>query len=155
MTLLTNRLIQYLEDRGIAYATVHHHRDYTAQQAAADTHTAGKAFAKAVVLKAGEKHIMAVIPAHRMLDLSIVRSIVGGNVELARERAFAKLFPDCEPGAEPPFGNLYGMDVLVSPELGEDGYITFNAGTHSDAIRMRYDDYIRLVQPKQVRLTRE
>lgn len=154
MSILTNRVVAHLEDRNINYAVVHHHRDYTAQQAAADTHTPGHAFAKVVVVHMGNEFAMAIIPAHRRLDLMRMREQTGCEVALARETEFAPLFPDCEPGAEPPFGHLYGMDVYVDPELGLDDYITFNAGTHSDAIRMRYEDFTAITRPHVLPMTR-
>jgi Ala-tRNA(Pro) deacylase len=91
---------------------------------------------------------MAVAPAVYRLDLEKVRAHLGsGYVRLADESAMSMLCPDCEVGAMPPFGNLYDLPVFVDPTLAADEFITFNAGTHEQAVRMRYADYERLVQP--------
>jgi Ala-tRNA(Pro) deacylase len=91
---------------------------------------------------------MAVLPADRKVVLQDLRDITGAeNVAFATEKEFQQLFPDCEVGAMPPFGNLYGLDVFVAPSLAEDDQIGFNAGTHTEVIQMAYRDFDRLVKP--------
>ena len=143
-----NRVTEYLDEHRVPYEVLHHEGDCTAQEAAADTHTPGRAFAKTVLIGMPRGHAMAVVPALCKLDLEKVRQGVGTRrLALADEPTMDQLCPDCEVGAEPPFGNLYGLPVYVDPTLTRDEYITFNGGTHQDAIRMKYSDYERLVHP--------
>ena len=144
MALLTNRLTEYLDDSGVAYEIVHHKLDFCAQHTAADTHTPGRAFAKTVVLKTGQGYVLAVIPANRKIDFGLVHDLLGHDTHLADETDIAELFPDCEVGAEPPMGHLYGLPVYLAHDFADDMFITFNAGTHHEAVRMRYDDFARL-----------
>lgn len=153
MTVHTNRMIQYLDDQGVQYDLIHHRLDFTAQRTASDTHTPGKAFAKVVVLEVGESFALAVLPAHRKIDFGKAHDLLDQRVALAPEDKAGPLFPDCEVGAESPFGNLYDLPVYASPELENDEYITFNAGTHHEAVRMRYADFQRLVKPQVLDLT--
>ena len=145
MSLLTNRLTDYLDQTGVEYELVHHRLDFSAQRTAADTHTPGRAFAKSVVLRTRQGYVLVVIPANRKIDFGLVHDVLGPDVVLADEPEIAELFPDCEVGAEPPFGQLYGLPVYLSPDLADDAFITFNAGTHHEAVRMRYDDFVRLI----------
>lgn len=147
MATQTNRLLSHLDEQCIPYQTIHHRLDYTAQRTAADTHTPGREFAKVVILRIGSRYAMVVLPAHHKVDFSRGRDLLRAPVRLANEEEIAQLFPDCEIGAEPPFGNLYGLPVYVSPDLTRDEFITFNGGTHHDAVRMRYEDYQRSVNP--------
>ena len=153
MAVHTNRMLQYLDDQGVEYDLIHHRLDFTAQRTASDTHTPGKAFAKVVVLEVGEGHAIAVLPAHRKVDFGKAHDLLDARVALASEEKVGQLFSDCEIGAESPFGNLYGLPVYVSPELRDDEFITFNAGTHHEAIRLRYADFERLVEPHILDLT--
>jgi Ala-tRNA(Pro) deacylase len=92
--------------------------------------------------------VMTVLPAPRRLDLQELRKVAGTeNVELASEQEFAEIFPDCQPGAEPPFGNLYGIETIVSDTLSEDEEISFNAGSHTECVRLSYRDFESLVHP--------
>jgi Ala-tRNA(Pro) deacylase len=139
----------------VRYDVIHHQRDYTAPAAAADTHTPGRQFAKTVALWADGRYLMAVLPAHHTVDLGALRKTLGAQtVNLASEDELEALYPDCEPGAMPPFGPLYHMPVYVSDELPQNDTITFNAGTHAEAIRMAYRDFARLVQPHVVALSK-
>ncbi len=154
MSTIASGLKQYLDERKVHYQTVHHKRDYTAQEVAADTGTPGREFAKTVILKTDRGFVMAVLPAHHMVNLQKLRGAAGaGDIRLATEDEIARVCPDCAVGAEHPFGNLYEIPVFVSKDLTDDEWITFNAGTHEDAMRMRYDDYQRLVQPRVVDLS--
>jgi len=149
MARLAPRLASYLEDQNASYEVIRHPRDFTAQQTAADTHTPGRAFAKAVIIEADNQPVMAVLPANQQVDLHRIGELLGArDVHLANEQQMEQLFPDSEIGAEPPFGNLYGMTVFVSPTIAADEYITFNGGTHEDAVRMPFRIYRELVHPK-------
>ena len=150
-----NRLLPYLDRHDVEYELIHHRVDYSAQRTAADTHTPGHAFAKVVVLEAGGQAVMAVVPAVEKVDLDKAGEVLGGPAKLVDERALARLFPDAEVGAEPPFGNLYDLPVYVSPHLVEDELITFNAGSHEQAVRMRWSDYEKMVRPRVADLTYE
>lgn len=118
------------------------------------THIPGKDMAKTVMIKIEGKMAMAVLPANRKVILSELKEALDADkVSLATEEEFKSLFPDCEIGAMPPFGNLYGLEVYVSPELAAEQEIAFNAGTHTEIIKMAYKDFERLVNPKVISFT--
>jgi Ala-tRNA(Pro) deacylase len=143
------KLKQLLDDRHVKYVTVRHSPAYTAQEVAASAHITGYEIAKTVMVKVNGKLAMAVLPAPMHVDLAHLQELIGADqVSLANEGEFKALFPECEPGAMPPFGGLYGMDTYVAERLAEDEYIAFNAGTHTELIRMRYRDFERLAEPK-------
>jgi Ala-tRNA(Pro) deacylase len=147
--MATERLTTALRQRGIAYEVLPHARDATASEAARDTHTPGAAFAKCVVLEADGRRALAVVPATRRIDLRRASVALRADlVTLADETVLEQLFPDCQVGAEPPFGNLYHLPVYVDPQLGRHERITFNAGRHDEAIRLRYADFVRAVEPR-------
>jgi len=138
-----------LEEKGVKYVTFQHWPAYTAQETAQSAHIPGKNVAKTVMLKIDDKMAMAVVPAAHHVDLeSVKRAASASKVELASEQEFVGMFPDCEAGAMPPFGNLYGMDVFVSEALAEDEAIVFSAGTHTELVGLSYQDFERLVKPK-------
>jgi Ala-tRNA(Pro) deacylase len=154
MSEIAGRLRALLEENDVAYEKVHHHRDFTAMETAAHTHTPGKQFAKAVIVKVRGDYAMAVLPSHHVVDLERMGSALGDvEVTLASEDEFEGLCPDCEPGAIPPFGNLYGLDVYMSPELAKQERITCVAGHHAEAIRLDYRDFERLVSPTSIDLS--
>jgi Ala-tRNA(Pro) deacylase len=145
------KLKNFLDDRGIKYVTVIHSAAYTAQEIAASAHIRGKELAKTVMIIADDKMAMAVVPATCRVDFDLLKKSIGARkVELASEEEFKDVFPDCEVGAMPPFGNLYGIDVYVDKRLAEDRVIAFNAGSHTELIKLPYADYLNLVKPKQV-----
>jgi Ala-tRNA(Pro) deacylase len=147
-------LKSHLDTKRIPYEIIHHHRDYTAPETAAHTHTPGIAFAKTVIVEADRKFCMFVMPASDHIDLEKVRrELKAKDVRLASENEIARVCPDCETGAMPPLGQYYKMPVYVSHRLSEDHMITFNAGTHEEAIRMLYQDYARLAQPTVMNFT--
>lgn len=149
------RLEDYLRANQVPYRTIAHPAAYTAQEIAANAHIAGREMAKTVMVKLDGRLAMVVLPASERVNLGRLREAVGvDEVSLASEYEFRNRFPECETGAMPPFGNLYGLDVIVSADLAEDEEIAFNAGSHSELLRMRYDDFVRLVQPRLVHLTR-
>ncbi len=150
------RLKEFLDTHDIKYVTIRHSPAYTAQEVAASAHVPGREMAKTVMLKLDDDIAMAVLPASFHVDLERVREITGAKrVELASEDEFKDLFPACEVGAMPPFGNLYDMRVFADASLAEDEEIAFEAGSHSELIRLPYTDYIRLVEPVVVQFALE
>ena len=142
------RLKDFLDKEHVKYVTIGHSPAFTAQEIAALTHTPGKELAKTVIIKVDGELTMVVLPASEMVRLDHLRESLGTEfVELADEDEFKGAFPDCETGAMPPFGNLYGMSVFVSQALREDDEIAFNAGSHDELIRLPYAEYERLVHP--------
>ena len=142
------KLKNYLDENNIEYITIRHSLAFNAQRVAATTHIPGKEFAKTVMIKLDGKMAMAVLPASYRVRLDVLKELTGAKtIELANEMEFKYLFPECEIGAMPPFGNLYDMEVFVAASLAEDTEIAFNAGTHVELIRMAYADFERLVQP--------
>jgi len=148
------QLKEYLDREDVKYVTIQHSPAYTAQEIAASAHISGKEMAKTVIVKLDGTMAMAVLPASRRVALDLLAETVGArDVELAEEAEFAYLFPGCERGAMPPFGNLYGLDVYVAEALAEDEEIAFNAGSFTELIRMTYRDFERLVRPKVLAFT--
>lgn len=148
------RLKEYLDSQNVRYISIQHSPAYTAQEVAASSHVSGRDFAKTVIVHIEDKLAMLILPANRKVVLSDLREMLDAeNVRLATEREMKELFPDCETGAMPPFGNLYGMEVFVAPSLTADPEIAFNAGTHTEVIKMAYEDFDRLVQPKVLSFT--
>ena len=142
------RLIDFLDKEHVKYVTIGHSPAFTAQEIAALAHIPGKELAKTVIVKVDHELAMVVLPASEMVRLDHLRESLGTEfVELAEEDEFKGAFPDCETGAMPPFGNLYGMKVFVDQSLREDDEIAFNAGSHEELIRLPYAEYERLVHP--------
>jgi Ala-tRNA(Pro) deacylase len=143
------KLKEFLDSQNVKYVTISHSKAYTAQEAAQSAHIAGRDMAKTVMVKIDGKMAMAVLPASYQVDLELLREVAhADSVELATENEFEDLFPGCELGAMPPFGNLYGMGVFVALSLAEDDEIAFNAGSHTELIKLAYVDFERLVNPK-------
>ncbi len=150
----TQRLKEFLDSNKVKYVAISHSQAFTAQEIAASAHVPGRQLAKTVVGSVDGNMAMAVLPATDHVDLRLLKQAAGAKkAELAGEREFKDLFPDCEIGAMPPFGNLYDLDVYVASELAEGEEIAFNAGTHTELIKMVYDDFERLVKPKVVELS--
>jgi Ala-tRNA(Pro) deacylase len=143
------RVKELLDKNGVKYEQYKHRQAFTAQGVAQEQHVSGKLVAKVVVVKTGGQYALAVLPAHCKVDLEKICEVTGSSdVALATEDEFARLFPDCELGAMPPFGNLYNLRTYVDTALERDEEIFFQAGTHVDTIKMKYADFHRLVQPK-------
>jgi Ala-tRNA(Pro) deacylase len=146
------KLKKCLDENGVKYVSIQHSPAYTAQEVAASAHVPGHEMAKTVVVKIDGKMAMAVLPASEHVDLDRLKDEVGAKtLLLASEDEFRNAFPDCELGAMPPFGNLYGMDVYVSEKLTEHESISFNAGSHTELIRLAYSEFERLARPTQLR----
>jgi Ala-tRNA(Pro) deacylase len=142
-----DRIREYLQGEGVSFEDHQHPEAFTSQEVAAAEHVPGRMVAKVVIVRADEDLIMLVLPAHHHVDLERASDVVGKEVRLATEKEFAPAFPDSEPGAMPPFGNLYGIPVYADRALEENETIVFEAGTHTDTISIAYADYERLAQP--------
>jgi Ala-tRNA(Pro) deacylase len=145
---IPKRLIKCLDENKVSYEVLRHTEALTAQRIAQAEHVKGRHHAKVVMMKSGARHLMTVLPADHHIDLEKVEKAVGETVSLDNEQEFKSLFPDCAIGAMPPFGNLYGLPTYVDLSLAEQDYIVFEAGTHTDAIKMSYCDYQKIVEPK-------
>ena len=151
--MTTNRLKAFLDENGIKYWSIRHSPAFTASEVAESAHVAGRDFAKTVIVKIDGAPAMLVLPTTRRLLLHELREMLGTeDVKLATESEIRTLFPDCELGAMPPFGNLYGMPVHVTASLAQKREITFNAGTHTEVIKLNYEDFERLVKPRIIDL---
>jgi Ala-tRNA(Pro) deacylase len=147
-----HRVRKYLISHGVGYEVGHHAPAYTAQETAAVEHIPGRKFAKPVIVIADGRLVMTVLPANRLLDLDKVKAVLGSDdVRLAREEEFAPVFDDCERGAEPPFGNLYGLPVIVDLDLPPDEMV-FNAGSHTETMKVSTTEYLGLVHPEKADL---
>lgn len=143
------KLKAYLDNAHIKYLTIGHSGSYTSQEIAASVHVSGSEFAKTVMVKIDGVMAMAVLPASYQIDFESIKKIFGTrDVTLASETEFKDCFPDCETGAMPPFGNLYGLSVYVADSLAEHKEIAFNAGTHTEVMRLNYNDFRHLVKPR-------
>jgi len=153
---ILKKLKEALDEAKITYEVYNHALAYTAQEIAAKQHFPGKEMAKVVMLDVDGTLVMAVIPGTQKISLDIVRVRLGANkARLATEEEFIARFPNCEIGAMPPFGNLFGLKVYVDPALEQDENIYFNAGNHVQTVRLKYADYACLVKPQVVRLVEE
>jgi Ala-tRNA(Pro) deacylase len=142
------KLKRFLDENGIRYVSIQHSPAFTAQEVAASAHIPGRELAKTVMVKLDGTMAMAVLPATKKIDLDQLEQVTGvRTASLASEREFQTMFPDCEPGAMPPFGNLYDMRVFVDELLALDEHIAFNAGTHAELIQLEFADFRRLVNP--------
>jgi Ala-tRNA(Pro) deacylase len=143
-----SKLKRFLDQNEIKYQLISHPTTYTAQLTAASSHVAADILAKTVMVIVDGVFAMAVVPSPRRVDLTALHSNIGAHtVRLASELEFKEKFPDCDAGAMPPFGNLYGMCVYVDEAVAAQKEIAFNAGTHTETVRMSCADFIRLVQP--------
>ena len=142
------QLIDCLNESKVRYEILHHPEAVTAQRIAQAEHVKGRHHAKVVMIKSGEQRLMAVLPADHQIDLEKVGKVIGKTASLDSEKEFKSLFPDCAIGAMPPFGNLYGLPTYVDKSLVAQDYIVFEAGTHSDAIKLSYRDYEKIVKPQ-------
>lgn len=146
---IPQKLERFLTDRKIPFRTETHPEAFTARQAAQAAHVPENAFAKAVILDVDGRTWMAVVPATMRVDLRQVQACLGSKrARLASEAEFASLFPDCDLGAMPIFGSLYGIPVVVSQSLTEVPEIAFTAGTHREIVRIRTGEWLAAERPK-------
>jgi Ala-tRNA(Pro) deacylase len=143
------RVRDYLDSHHVNYTALPHPQAFPAEKIAEELHVSGKHFAKSVVLRADGHLLMAVLPASHRLNLpKLKESLEAKHLEIVPESELNEICSDSELGAFPPFGNLYGMETWVDRSLGKSEEIVFNAGTHRDAVRMKYADYLRLAMPQ-------
>jgi Ala-tRNA(Pro) deacylase len=145
---IPTRLVDFLDRNDIPYEVVRHAAAYTAQELAAVEHVKGRYHAKVVVVKADKDYLLAVVPADHRVNLDRLSRLAGRQVELVEEAEFDRLFPDCARGTMPPFGTLYNLQTYVDRALTFDPFIVFEAGTHTEAIKMDYSDFARLAKPR-------
>jgi Ala-tRNA(Pro) deacylase len=145
---IPKRLIDCLDENKISYEILRHPEAVTAQRIAEAEHVKGRHHAKVVMVKSGAQHLMVVLPAEHLIDLQKLAKIAGQDVSLESEGEFESLFPDCAIGAMPPFGNLYDVPTYVDKSLAEEDYIVFEAGTHTETIKLNYRDYEKIVKPR-------
>lgn len=142
------KLKEFLDSHGVKYVSIRHSPAFMASEVAASAHVAGRDFAKTIVVRIDDSFAMVVLPASRRLVMSDLRELLQTPlVRLATEAEFRDLFPDCELGAMPPFGNLYDLPVYVAANLADEKEIAFNAGTHTEVIKMEFRDFDELVRP--------
>jgi len=143
-----DRLENYLRENRVSFEEQHHPRAVTAQEVAASEHVSGRMLAKTVMVLADGEMVMLALPAPYQVDLEKAAAVLGvDEARLAEEEEFEDSFPDCEVGAMPPFGNLYGVPVYVEKTLAEDETIVFRSGTHTETMSVSYSDFERLVEP--------
>jgi Ala-tRNA(Pro) deacylase len=145
---IPKNIINCLNENKVGYEILHHPEAFTAQTIAAAEHVKGHHHAKVVMVKSGNQHLMMVLPADHRVDLQKLEEITGDRAILESEEEFKALFPDCATGAMPAMGNLYGLPTYVDESLAREDYIVFEAGTHTDAIKLDYRDYERIVHPR-------
>lgn len=137
----------FLRDKGVVFQVIPHDVAYTAQETAAADHVSGYKFAKTVIVTDGEKHYMLVLPAPYEVDKEQAGELIGSKVRLVSEDEMTRLFPDCELGAEPPFGSMFQMPTYVDEAQEAQKEIVFRAGSHEKTIKMAYADYVKLEKP--------
>lgn len=146
---IAKKLKNYLDKQKVRYKSLKHELAYTAQEIAAAQHVPGKQVVKSVLIKADKGYLLAVLPATHLIDFAkLKKAVKAKKVSLASEEDIEKLIPDFEIGAMPPFGNLYNLPVYMDKTIAEDEEIVFNAGTHTDTVKMRTADLEKLAKPK-------
>lgn len=142
------KLKKFLEQNKVGFEVLQHPLAYSAMESAGSVHISGKQLIKSVIVKADGDFLMCVLPAIHLVDFDKLKQVVKAkDVQLAKEQEISKLFPEYPIGAEPPFGNLYGLKVYMDKDIQDHDEIVFNAGTHTDMVKMKYKDFQRLVQP--------
>ena len=148
---ISTKLRDLLTQSNVSFEVMQHTTAFTAQEVASAQHVAGQEAIKSVIVKVDGRCVMCVLPAIQLVDLQKLKHAVKGkDAQLASEGDLSKLFPDYELGAEPPFGNLYGLDVYADKSLRDNDTVVFNAGTHTDTVRIKFDDFVRLAKPHLV-----
>ncbi|MCP3062718.1 YbaK/EbsC family protein [Myxococcus sp. K38C18041901] len=146
--MIPQNILQYLERHQIPFERRPHPRAITAQALAASLHVSGFQVAKSVILRAEDSFWICVVAAPDTVDVDRVAEVTGAKgLRLADEAEFATLFPDCEVGAEPPFGRRYGLPVVMDGHLGEAETLLFRAGSHDEALELRVADFVGVEAP--------
>jgi len=145
---IPQRIRDYLDSQNVPYETLHHSQAFTAQEVAHSLHVSGKKCVKAVAARGDNKPVLVVMPASHRLNFQELKSALKAHqLEMLVESELVGLFPDCDLGAVPPLGNLYGIEVWVDRAVASAERVLFCAGTHEDCIRMRYSDFAKLTRP--------
>ena len=145
---ISPKVKKFLDEEKVKYEISEHPLAYTASEVAGVQHIPGKKMVKSVIVKSGKDFIMCVLPAIHLVDFSKLKKALNSkDLVLADEEEIATLFPDYDVGAEPPFGQLYGLKVVADNILDEDEEIVFNAGTHTDVVKMKFSDFKKIVKP--------
>ena len=151
---MLDKLRTHLDGHNVKYVVLSHSQAFTAQEIAARVHVPGKEMAKTVVVKLHDDLALLVLPASYNVDFNRLSAALGtGDVYLASEEEFRDAFPDCEVGAMPPLGKLFGLRTFAAQSLSEDEEIFFNAGNHTELIKMRYEDFAKLEEPEIISFT--
>jgi len=146
--MATKKLMDFLDQNNIPYVVINHSSAFTASEIAASAHIKGQELAKTVIIKIDGRMSLLILPAKYKVNFDLLRNHTGSeHIELAEEYEFSDMFPDCQTGAMPPFGNLYGMKTYLDKTLVYDEEIAFNAGNHRQLIRLKMNDFIDLVKP--------
>jgi Ala-tRNA(Pro) deacylase len=154
--MATRRICEFLDGSAVRYATIHHPVEYTAPEAAQAAKVPGRQMAKVVIVWLDERLALVVVPSTKDVNLDLLRrETAAQDVRLAEENEFVNRFTECQLGAVPPFGNIFGMETFIDRGMAQEDRIAFAAGTHSDVIVMRFMDYTRLVRPLPVRVAVE
>ncbi|MBN1764346.1 MAG: YbaK/EbsC family protein [Sedimentisphaerales bacterium] len=142
-------ITEYLKQHDVNYEVHSHRPTFSSQQLAAEEHVSGMIVAKPVIVRADGQYYMCVLPACYKVDLEMLRSLLGADeIQLAEEHEMEKLFPECEVGAEPPFGNMFGLTTIMDESLKTDLFIVCQSGKHDQAIQININDYQELVHPR-------
>ena len=145
------KLREFLDKEGVKYVVMSHSKAFTAPEVAASAHISGREMAKTVMVKLDGHMVMVVLPANHRIDFEVLLGETNAEAaDLASEAEFEDLFPGCEVGAMPPFGNLYGLKVWVEETLADSDMIAFNAGSHTEVIQLQFTEFEALVQPKLI-----
>jgi len=145
---ISQKIKEYLDKEKVSYQVLHHPEAYSAMEIAGAQHLPGKLFAKAVIVKADGKYVMCVLSSVYNIEYEKLKKLTGAKtIQLVHEDEIAKLFPEYEVGAEPPFGHLYGLTVYAERHLDENDEIAISGGTHIDLIKMKWKDFLRLAKP--------
>ena len=149
--MIPRNILEYLHEHAVPWQRRVHRVAITAQELAETIHVPGRRVAKSVLVKADGQVFIAVLPATEVIDEGrLASALEAGTIRLLREPEFEAFFPGCEPGAEPPFGGLYGLPVVIDSGLAGEDVVVFRAGSHVEAIEMRYEDFLRLEKSPRV-----
>jgi Ala-tRNA(Pro) deacylase len=147
-------LKDFLDKNNVKYVTIKHSLAFTTQEVAASAHIKGKELAKTVLVKMNGRLVMCVLPASYKVDFDKLKETLGvETLRLANEVEFKDRFPDCEVGAMPPFGNLFGLEIFAADILAKDEDIAFNACSHTELIQMSFQDFVNLAKPKFIKFS--
>lgn len=149
--VIAPKVKNYLDEKHIRYQILQHSRTFTAMETAESRHIAGKQMIKSVIVKIDGRYVMCILTSNHRINFHKLKKITAAKeAHLATEEEINGLFPECEVGAEPPLGELFGLEVFVDREVSENDEIDFNAGTHTETVRIRYKDFARLTGSKEV-----